>query len=148
MGFMDRLFRRKQAPTKATATLGLSQPLRSSPPSQSASPGSAPVESRTTGFKCPVCTSMCGVEPSPFSQYVNLYRCPQKHFLGVQCGSCHQGLMEHVEDLETSVHTKCASCGWLSTGISKEWWYQNVEKRPGGSLRDRREELGVCVCTI
>lgn len=53
--------------------------------------------------------------------------------------------MEHVEDLETSVHTKCASCGWLSTGISKEWWYQNVEKRPGGSLRDRREELGVCV---
>jgi hypothetical protein len=157
MGFLDRLFRRNQprkAPTKPTATLGLSQPLRSPPPSRAASPGSAPVESRTTSFNCPVCASACGVEPSPFSQYVNLYRCPQQHFLGVQCGSCHQGLMKHVEDLDTTVHTKCVSCGWQSSGISKEWWYHNVEKRQqtgkiperpaAGSARSRQASPTTC----
>jgi len=132
MGLFDQLFRRNQ-PRKAPATgegpLGLSQPVPSSPPSRTASPGYVSVDAHTTSFNCPVCGSACGVEPSQFSKYVNLYRCPQQHFLGVQCGSCHQGLMERVNDLDTTVHTKCASCGWLSTGISKEWWYRNIVKR-------------------
>lgn len=84
-----------------------------------------PVEA---ALKCPVCNVACAVERASFSQYVNLCRCRSGHYLAVQCGSCHQGVMKRVDDLDSTVHTKCQSCAWQSTGIPKNWWYQNIER--------------------
>jgi len=157
MGLFDRLFRHgedRKAPREATGALGPKPPVLSSP-TQPAVPGTAdPGEKRANGPKCPSCGSTFGVEPSPFSKYVNLYRCPQQHVVGVQCGSCHEGLMQHVADLDATVHTKCASCGWQSTGIPKDWWYRTVEKSQqtaripertaGGSARSRQSSPTSC----
>lgn len=116
------------------------------PPTIPPEPSSAPVENQGADFKCPFCSRTCLVEPAPFSRHVNLYRCPEQHFVGVRCGSCSQGLMAHVGDLEVTVTTKCPNCGWLSSGIPKAWWYET----PGlnSTSTDRRRAFGECLENI
>src|SRR5258708_6933694 len=134
-----------------TLGLGSGAPPRPTPSTHTASASSL-VVSQKPAFICPICASACRTEQAPFSQYVTLHRCPQQHFVGVECASCKQGVMNHVGDLDFTVHTKCPNCAHQSSGIPKDWWYRNAAKRqqtlpskPSSPLQDRRKELGACL---
>lgn len=134
-----------------TLGLGSGTPPRPTPSTHTASAPSL-ILSQRPAFSCPICASTCRTEQAPFSQYVTLHRCPQQHFVGVECASCKQGVMNHVGDLDFTVHTKCPSCGHQSSGIPKDWWYRNAAKRqptqpskPSSPLQDKRKELGECL---
>ena len=77
-------------------------------------------------LQCPICSTQCRVEVAPFSQYVNLFRCPKGDFLAVQCPDCHEGTMELRSYLDYTVSTQCNKCGHASTGIPSSWWKNNI----------------------
>lgn len=129
------------------------RPLQTRPVVPSPTPSRPPtVTNDNAGLNCPVCASACRREDAPFSKYVTLHRCPRQHFLGVECASCGKSFMDHVADLDFTVHTKCGRCGHQSTGIPKDWWYHNINKnqqtahvKASSAQKDRRNELGECL---
>jgi hypothetical protein len=91
-------------------------------------PRFSPSDIGKPGFegRCPRCGTPCRLEPAPFSPYVQLYRCPQRHFVGVQCPACHKDVLRWVGDMNHTVHTECPGCTHSSTGIPKDWWHRNI----------------------
>ena len=79
---------------------------------------------RSAMHACPGCGSECSTLASPFSSSVSLFVCPKGHFIAVRCPSCQVGTMQHVGDLDFTVHTKCNKCSHQSSGIPKAWWHQ------------------------
>jgi len=79
---------------------------------------------------CPSCGAQCTSEQSPFSEYVNVIRCPKCQHIAVECGSCRKGTMQALSMLVHTVETKCNSCGWYSTGIPRDWWLRNIRTLP------------------